>query len=181
MVQSQATGFDRAYGINPYAGYDTYNSPLSQGGNIALLRKDEDRRLPAAERVVTVSLDEAGVDVAYPLSILSDVFVINDQQGGQDIVVFFSHGTSSALGAELIAIGEDVGATGVFDPNLEGQKLTFSQVDDAIVDDQTSSIWNILGQATEGALAGKSLQSLVHGDHFWFSWAAFKPDTEIYE
>ena len=181
IVQSQATGFDRAYGINPYAGYDTYDSPLSQGGNIALLRQEEDRRLPAAERVVTVSLEDAGVDIAYPLSILSEVSVINDQQGGQDIVVFFSHGTSSALGAELIAIGEDVGATGVFDPNLEGQKLTFSQVDDAIVDDQTASTWNILGQATEGALTGESLQPLIHGDHFWFSWAAFKPDTVIYE
>jgi hypothetical protein len=181
MVQSQATGFDRAYGINPYAGYDTYDNPLSQGGNIALLGQEADRRLPAAERVVTVPLDDAGIDIAYPLSILSEVFVINDQQGDQDIVVFFSHGTSSALGAQLIAIGEDVGATGVFDPNLEGQKLTFSQVDDIIVDDQTASRWNILGQATQGALAGKSLQPLVHGDHFWFSWAAFKPDTVIYE
>jgi hypothetical protein len=181
IVQSRVTGFDRAYGINPYAGYDTYNNPLSQGGNIALLNKEEDPRLPAAERVVTVSLGDDGIDIAYPLSILSKVSVINDQQGGQDIVVFFSRGTSSALGAELIAIGEDVGATGVYDPNLDGKKLTFSQVDDVIVDDQTTSTWNIFGQAINGALAGKSLQPLIHGDHFWFSWAAFKPETVIYE
>jgi hypothetical protein len=181
MVQSQATGFDRAYGINPYAGYDTYDSPLSQGGNIALLKQEEDRRLPAAERVVTVSSADVGVDVAYPLSILSELVVINDQLGDQDIAVFFSEGTSSALGAELIAIGEDVGATGVFDPNLDEQKLTFSQIEGVIVDDQTSSIWNVLGQAIEGPLVGKSLEPIVHGDHFWFSWAAFKPDTVIYQ
>jgi hypothetical protein len=24
------------------------------------------------------------------------------------------------------------------------------------------------------------LTPVVHGDHFWFSWAAFKPDTIIY-
>ena len=143
MVLSQVTGFDRAYGINPYAGYDTYNNPLTQGGNVALLKQEQDGRLPAAERVVTVSLDDAGIDVAYPLTILSEVTVINDQQGEQDIVVFFSHGTSSALGAELISIAEDVGATGVFDPNLDGQKMTFQAVDGAIVDDQTSSTWNI--------------------------------------
>ena len=38
------------------------------------------------------------VDVAYPLSILSEVGVINDTQGGLDLVVFHTGGTSSALG-----------------------------------------------------------------------------------
>ena len=40
--------------------------------------------------------------------------------------------------------------------------------------------WLALGQAVEGSLAGKSLSPIVHGDHFWFAWAAFKPDTIIY-
>ena len=22
--------------------------------------------------------------------------------------------------------------------------------------------------------------SILHADHFWFSWAAFKPDTRVY-
>jgi len=180
-VLSQTTGFDRPYGINPYAGYDTYDSPLSQGGNIALLKQEQDRRLPAAERVVTVSLADAGIDVAYPLSILSEISVVNDRQGEQDIVVFHAPGTSSALGTDLIAIAEDVGATGVFDPNLNDNKLTFSHIDDVIVDDQTSSKWNIFGQATDGELVGSALTPIIHGDHFWFSWAAFKPDTLIYD
>lgn len=181
MVLSQDTGFDRPYGINPYPGYDTYDSPLTAGGNIALLQQEQDGRLPAAERVVTVSLADAGVDVAYPLSILSEVSVINDQQGGQDMAIFFKPGTSSALGGQIIAFAEDVGATGVFDANLEGQKLTFSYEDEKIVDDETGSTWNILGQATDGPLAGQTLKPLVHGDHFWFSWAAFKPETIIYQ
>jgi hypothetical protein len=39
---------------------------------------------------------------------------------------------------------------------------------------------DILGQAIDGPLAGAQLTPIVHGDHFWFSWAAFKPDTVIY-
>ena len=171
-VLSRDTGFNRSYGQNPYAGYDTI------GNNPFLFTGELDGRLPAMERVVTVSLD--GTDVAYPLSILSAAGVIHDTQAGQDLVVFHSSGASSALGAARIADAEDVGATGVFDPNLDGRKLTFHQEGDKIVDEQTTSTWNVLGQAIDGPLAGDQLTPIVHGDHFWFSWAAFKPDTIIY-
>ena len=180
VVLSSDTGFDRPYGVNPYTGYDTYEHSLSQDGEIALLKGEQDNRLPAAERVVTVSLADQGIDVAYPLSVLSEAGVINDKQGQQDIVVLFKSGTTSALGSQLIVSGEDVGATGVFDPNLDGQKLTFSGDSETIKDTETGSKWNILGQAIDGPLAGKSLTPIIHADHFWFSWAAFKPDTIIY-
>ncbi len=180
-ILSRDTGLRGSYGTNPYAGYDTYDHVLSFGGNLALFDGEADTRLAAADRVVTVSLDDEGVDVAYPLATLSEVGVINDNQGGRDLVVFFTPGTASALGARVIAQAEDVGATGVFDPNLDGEKLTFRSEGGEIIDDQTGSTWNILGQAVKGSLAGKSLSPIVHGDHFWFSWAAFKPDTVIYQ
>ncbi|HIM63847.1 MAG TPA: DUF3179 domain-containing protein [Dehalococcoidia bacterium] len=28
---------------------------------------------------------------------------------------------------------------------------------------------------------GERLTKIVHADHFWFAWAAFKPDTLIYQ
>ena len=175
QVLSRETRFNRAYGRNPYEGYDTI------GSNPFLFRGAIDGRLAAVERVVTVSLDAAAIDVAYPLSVLSQAGVINDSQGGQDLVVFFTPGTSSALGSGVIANAEDVGATGVFDPTVDGRSLTFQQEGDQIVDAETGSTWNILGQAIDGELTGETLQPIVHGDHFWFSWAAFRPDTIIYE
>jgi hypothetical protein len=173
IVLSRDTGYSRDYGRNPYAGYDTI------GRSPFLFTGPEDGRLPAMERVVNVTLES--VDVAYPLSVLSEMGVINDTQSGRDLVVFHKAGTSSALGAGVIAQGEDVGATGVFDPNLEGQTLSFTLDGERIVDEQTESTWNVLGQAIEGPLAGSSLAPIVHGDHFWFAWAAFKPDTIIYQ
>lgn len=174
VVLSQETGFDRDYGRNPYAGYDSIgNTPFLFTGEL-------DGRLPAVARVVTVSLDD-GTDVAYPLTILSEVGVINDTQGETDLVVFHLPGTNSALGADFIARAEDVGATGVFNPIVNGQKLTFSREDDQFIDTETGSSWNIVGQAIAGELTGEQLEPIIHGDHFWFSWAAFKPDTIIYE
>jgi hypothetical protein len=172
VVLSRETGYDRSYGRNPYTGYDDINATpfLFQG--------IPDDRLPPMARVVTVSFEEA--DVAYPVSFLAEVGVINDTISGQRLVVFHSSGTSSALDTSDIAAGDDVGATGVFDPELDGQMLTFEQVGEAIVDEQTNSAWNILGQAVDGPLQGQTLTPIVHGDHFWFSWAAFKPETIIY-
>lgn len=172
QILSRDTGYRRDYGQNPYPGYDAIGqNPFAFIGEL-------DGRLAAMERVITVSPGD--VDVAYPLTELVERGVINDTQGGQDLVVFHTGGTASALDTPIIAIGADVGATGVFDPNLNGQKLTFSKEGDKIVDDRTGSTWNILGQAIDGPLTGEALTPIVHFDHFWFSWAAFRPDTIIY-
>ena len=178
VVLSRDTGFNRNYGRNPYAGYDTI------GQSPFLFRGPTDGRLPAMERVVTVALEDPSgkmVDVAYPLSALTELGAINDTQAGQSLVILHTDGTSSALGDSVIAEGQDIGATGVFDANLDGQVLTFRRDGDQIVDGGTGSTWNVLGQAIGGPLAGQSLTPIVHGDHFWFAWAAFKPDTIVYQ
>ena len=85
-------------------------------------------------------------------------------------MVFFKPGTVSALDRALIIDSDDAGATGVFDANVDGQKLTFSLKNHRFVDDQTGTSWNILGEALEGEMAGKALTPIVHGNHFWLAW-----------
>ena len=171
QVMSTETGFGRIYGFNPYIGYDSNESPF-------LFRGEPDTRLSPIERVSAVDLN--GDAVAYPFSLLEEERVIHDTVGGEEIVVFFQFGTASALDAGQISDGRDVGAVGVFRPVANGQTLTFSPDGDDIIDDQTGSRWNILGRAMDGELAGAQLELVVHADHFWFAWAAFKPDTRIH-
>ena len=59
--------------------------------------------------------------------------------------------------------------------------LTFEVVDGRIVDQGTGSVWNVLGQAVEGELSGQELTPVVSINHFWFSWAAFRPETRVYK
>ena len=172
-VLSRDTGFSRNYGQNPYAGYDRADNPPF------LFDGDTDGRLLPKERVVAIAIDD--VDAAFPFSLLEEEKVVNYNVNGQDVTVFFKFGTTSALDGRSIAGSRDIGSTAVFDPNLNGRKLTFRAEDDKIVDDETGSVWNILGQAVEGPLAGEELTPIIHGDHFWFAWAAFKPDTLIYQ
>ncbi len=172
-VLSRETGYDRSYGRNPYVGYDDIDSsPFLFAGT-------SDPRLRPMERVV--ALNVGGVDVAYPYSTLSKVKAINDTQGGKPIVVFWQSGTTSALDGSSIAGSKDIGATGVFERHLDGKTLTFRSDGTGFIDSETNSRWNILGQATEGTLKGRQLIPIVHFDHFWFAWAAFKPATTVYK
>ena len=171
-VLSRETGYQRNYGRNPYAGYDRVDqSPFLFKG------RTDDRLLPM-ERVVALVFD--GQPLAFPFLKLELEPVVNHSVNGRDIVVLFQPGTASALDQSSIADSRDVGSTGVFDAVLDGQTLTFRLGPDGFSDNETDSVWNVLGQAVSGPLAGKSLEPIVHGNHFWFAWAAFAPDAEIY-
>jgi len=173
QVLSKETGHPRDYGRNPYAGYDRADQPPFLYDGIP------DGRLLPKERVLALSINDA--NIAFPFLVLEQERTVNYTLGGQDIAVFFKLGTLSALDSGTISLSRDVGATGVFDPNLDGRKLTFRSEGDKILDQETGSEWNILGQAVDGPLVGSALAPIVHANHFWFAWAAFKLDTEIYQ
>ena len=173
QVLSRETGFNRPYGNNPYAGYDNINSsPFLYDGPTT------PGQLSPLTRVTTVDLN--GEAVAYPNDVLEQERVVNDTVGGIDLVVIWQSGLASVFGGSS-ADGQDVGSNGVFERELEDLMLSFAVDGDRIIDEQTGSVWNVLGQAVSGELEGSQLNPVVKVDHFWFSWAAFKPETRIYQ
>lgn len=171
QVLSRETGFNRSYGRNPYQGYDDIqSSPFLFSGRI-------DSRLRPMERVVAISINEE--DVAYAFRGLERARVVMDTVGGRSIVVMHAPGTVSALDRGDIAESRDIGASGVYDPAVDGRPLRFRASGEAIIDEETGSQWSVLGRATAGPLAGRQLEPVVHGNHFWFSIAAFKPNVQV--
>ena len=172
-VLSRETGFSRPYGQNPYIGYDDVNNPpFLYRGPIT------PGALPPVARVLTVDMNNEAV--AYPYEVLAEARVVNDTVAGEELVVIWEPGTASALDTVSIADGRDVGTANAYSRRVDGQILTFRFEDGRIVDEQTGSEWNLLGMAVSGELAGNQLESMVAINHFWFSWAAFKPETRIY-
>ena len=96
-------------------------------------------------------------------------------------MVFYRKGTLSSLDRSSIRDSRDVGAGVAFSSSLDGRVLTFEASGDAFRDRETGSSWDISGVARSGLLAGRSLTKVVHGNHFWFAWAAFKPETRIWQ
>ncbi len=172
-VLSRDTGFRRAYGKNPYTGYDDIrSSPF-------LFRGPSDGRLPPMQRVVTVSVD--GQHAAYPFSILEERRAVNHRVGQTDLVVLWAPGTASALDRSDISQSRDIGASNVFLRHLDGQTLSFEPAGDgSFRDRETGTGWNLLGTGIRGPLAGRQLEPVVHANHFWFAWAVFKPETVVY-
>lgn len=162
----------RSYGSNPYVGYDTNPQPF-------LFQGQPDTRLFPTERVLAALI--AGEAVAYPFPLLAHRGVINDTIGGFDVVAFWQPGATSALDRGSIDDSRDVGMAALYNRELDGEVLTFSLGEDGVIrDDQTGSAWNVFGTAIDGELSGSQLQQELAFPHFWFSWAAFRPETRLY-
>lgn len=163
----------RTYERNPYVGYDSNPNPF-------LFEGEYDNRLPPVERVLAGVI--AGEAMAYPFPVLRNEGVINDTVGGRDVVAFWQPGKASALDSADIDSSRDVGMAALYRREVDGQVLTFSISDVGVVtDDQTGSVWNVFGTAIEGELEGTQLRQELAAPHFWFAWAAFRPETGLYE
>ncbi len=170
----------RPYGENPYGGYDRDNTPFLFSGEI-------DPRLPGVERVVALeTTDPATGDaefIAYPWSVVSERRAINDARGGLPIAVLWTPGTNTALGARSIADAEDIGAAAVFTTLIGDIALILEpnpDDDQTFIDVSTGTVWNIFGRAISGTYESAQLEPVLHADYFWFAWAAFHPETEVY-
>ena len=164
-----------SYGRNPYVQYSSRSSPIPGFFDSTIL----DDRYPALERTVGVTV--IGHDKAYPFSVVQANRAVNDTVAGVPIVVVWSPGTADALDSSVTAGGVDVGAALAFDRRVDGEALEFSPLGQGrFTDDRTGSTWNVLGQAVEGELAGTRLDPVVHTNEFWFAWAAFHPNGEVF-
>ena len=173
LVLSRETGFNRPYGNNPYPGYDHISSPAF------LFRGPTDNRLLAKERVVSIGLKEDSV--AFPWNLLREVHVVNHYVADTRITVFWKDGTTSALDTTKIGNGKPIGAVGVYNRNVDETVLTFRWDGANFRDIETNSKWALTGQAIEGTLQGRQLEPISHDNTLWFAWAAFKPETRIYQ
>ncbi len=172
LVLSRRTGFNRAYGSNPYAGYDDIES-----GTIFPTSFVDDGRLPAKAQVLTFEV--GGEAVAIPFERLAVEIVVEATVGGVPVVALWQPGTNAALDTRRLEDGRDIGAAGAFRAEVEGTPARFEARDGGIYDTATGSRWNVLGAAVEGPLTGIRLEPVVSGTHFWFIWSIFKPDTNV--
>jgi hypothetical protein len=174
VLDREATGWDRPYGENPYAGYDDPEA------DPFLFRGTVDDRAAAMRRVVGIALD--GVAAAWPLDEIADgaASATNTDLGGRPLVILWKAGQASALDRSAVAAGTDVGSVGVFDPIVDGRRLTFTAgADGTFADEQTGTRWDVTGVATSGDLAGTSLVRIPHLDTFWFAWSTYRPGTTL--
>ena len=129
------------------------------------------------ERVIGL-FDSVGA-VAVVRSTLADRPPQEVRFGARTAVLWHRPGQASALDDSTVAGGADIGTVGVFDPVLDGRHLHFIDDGAGFRDQETGSLWNVLGRSTSGPLEGKRLAPVRHLDTFWFAWVTFHPETTV--
>lgn len=126
----------------------------------------EDTRLPATERVI--GLEAGGGHKAYREADLKGLGLVNDRAGSLPVALVYSP------------------AAGMFTAFVRmfgSRELHFRRVssDPVILEDaETNSRWNAYGECFNGELKGTKLEAVTPLPSFWFSWAEFFPQTEIF-
>lgn len=171
-IATRATGHDFLYTLYPYGNYrDPDNASLFYPTSAPI----DPRRKPK-ERVVGVPAGTGGI--AFAIADLREV-AAQDQEGQNTFV----WAASARVGGEPIVAfwNSRAQSARIYRARANGQQLTFEVVDGRRQDVETGSVWNFAGEAVEGPLEGEKLEAHPEAYHaFWFAWAAFQPDTEVW-
>lgn len=172
---SRQTGFGTNYGTNPYTGYSSGTGPIP-----TFFPEDVDDRLPAMTRVVSVIVD--AVVTAYPFPDVSEAGVIADVVGDLPIAIFWGGITADALDGQFIASSQQIGSAIAYIAEFDGQPLTFTaNGDDTFTDAETGTTWSLLGVGIAGEHEGEQLAIAPHRNEFWFAFAGFFPEGELWQ
>ncbi|MFQ5677794.1 MAG: DUF3179 domain-containing (seleno)protein, partial [bacterium] len=171
VILSTSTGFNRPYDRpgTAYPDYDLLDSrPFYQINAL-------DERLPTKQRVHGVLLGQAPdayKTKVYQIKTNQGPRLINDIFANQDILVIDA-------GREnfVVSYSRVVDNIALFF-EIENKDATFPFT---FKDKETNSTWNVLGEAINGPLAGTKLERPLSFNAYWFAWAAFYSNTEIYD
>ena len=162
-VLSKNTGFDLVYGDYPYLDFRTNNDffvfPVT----------NNDNRLPNKERVLgIIGTNETRIFRFNSFTEKEKIQVIHDFFMGSKIVIFGSaaQGIMGALSAKLAD-----GTPLEFLPTVNEHNLLV---------DTNGNEWTILGKAVSGELKGTQLDLPKSFMGYWFSFAIFYPNVDIY-
>jgi len=105
---------------------------------------------------------------AYDWNALKKVRLINDTIGNVSVLLLLEKDNMS-FHAYLRKAGDQLL---LFEWNNDMQSL---------IDSNTHSSWNYLGQCLEGTLNGNQLVTLPAYQEFWHSWETFHPNSQVYQ
>lgn len=164
------------YERNPYLGYDVPK------GKPIFTAAPADSRLPAMRRVAVIDIRGRKIAVPFPdASVQTNAAYIIDVDG-IPVALLFDWPVSSGLDTRNPVDSRSVGALAAYVGEFNGQRLTFEiENGDRIIDQQTRTRWNILGQGVEGPKTGARLEPLPAFQGFWFAVAAAYPGIELVE
>lgn len=159
-VLSFDTGYQRDYGEYPYADYRENEDVFfdTEYDNDTLFQKE---RLYGI-----IQKDEAK---CYRMqNFRNGIRIVNDSVFGKNVVLIGSEQDNFIV---------------AFENDLNGKKLSLKPLTGkapSIAIDTEGNTFDIFGKCTEGPLKGQQLNSVDGFIAYWFAWAAFYPEVNLY-
>jgi uncharacterized protein DUF3179 len=161
--------------LKPLPGYaeriPAKNAQLRAGYSLDKAAPDDvvrrDDRLKAYTKIIGLTIGSASR--AFPLDALARVRVVNEELGGQPLLVV--HQPKSDTTTAFVA-------------RANGKRLTFDEANAGateLIDRETRSRWDAYGACKAGTLKGTQLEMLIMEPEYWFAWSEFHPQTTIFE
>jgi hypothetical protein len=160
VLSAVALGTNAEEIFDPYSGYYT----TSFAGVTGWANPND--RLPAKELVVGLIIGQEAR--AYPLALIREAGLVQDELGGVPLLLLYEPALSSVF---------------VYRRDSGQMALTFSltAVEGQIQDDQTGTVWDIKsGRGMTGVFGGEELSRLAAPLVYWFAWSDLHSETEIY-
>jgi hypothetical protein len=125
----------------------------------------DDSRLPDWEQILGIAAGNA--HKAYPIDSIRRMSVINDRVGPTPVLLVHT------AASDMVT---------AFSRSIRGRPLTFERIKASpnLIDKDTRSTWTAYGECTSGPLKGTKLERITPTPSFWFGWAQFFPDTEVF-
>ncbi len=164
LVMNTNTGFSRNYNRYPYGDYKTNNQSL------IFPVSNSDSRILNKERVLGVVIDEQVLTYQFKSFEAETVNVVQNEFQGKDLVVVGSKEKNFLTAYESVL--------------ADGTALTFTALQaelPVVMVDNEGTKWDVLGNAVSGPRAGQKLPEVLNYIGYWFSWAAFNENLEIFE
>jgi hypothetical protein len=164
---SRNTGFNISYGAYPYDDYDDEdNSSRAFPGS-----RFSNERPP---KELGLGVYDGKDAVIFPFGVFEDTgdrfSVTNDSLNGMSFVVTFDTDSRTAIPFRGLVIGQNLSFT-VPDPNVL-----------VMMDVETGSTWNQVGEAISGPMAGETLGRIDDSYvAFWFAWPVYSPGLRLVE
>lgn len=161
-VVSKNTGYSRSYGAYPYGGYRENESLIFPVSN-------NDNRLHAKERVLSVFQDDEKARAYTFDDLAAHNNLIIDNFQGKEIIV-----TGSKQDSLMVAFQTQT---------QDGTQLEFQVIQNKLPEllrDNEGSTWDVFGRAVSGPREGEHLQTITFMMGYWFSFAAFYPEIELF-
>ena len=108
---------------------------------------------------------------AYGFRDMGPEAVINDELGGEPLLVVFHEESQTAL---------------PYSRQVDGRTLTFHQVEQEgplpeFRDVETGTTWDLIGRAVDGPLQGEQLRLLPAYYSMWFAWSTYWPESTVWQ